>query len=275
MDDAEDLQAAEILMADVEEDDLDTVLIGKSREPGETDKDTKPASKGIASTFAQLLHADPARSKCILQTVSSFHAPKLSLLGIAERVAAMTDLRSKAGIQNCYVVKGREGEPYSVQTDGVSFETAWEFADIIDVNQIRSNDIGAVLKTYGVEAARSTIIQECVSVFGAYGISVNPRHLGLIADYMTNLVDALPHSRVFLVMMVSTGWLSWLQLLRHSSECFAVVEDEFRAQHIVHTGSSVAWRIRSSEVSSCKDRCRKAASGGNGLHGYHLSWISA
>ena len=137
MDDAEDLQAADILMGDVEEDDLDNVLVGKSGEPGETSKGTKPGSKGItASTFAQLLHADPATSKCILQSVSAFHAPKLSLLGIAERVAATTDLRSKAGIQNCYVVKGREGEPFSVQTDGVSFETAWEFADTIDVNQI-------------------------------------------------------------------------------------------------------------------------------------------
>ena len=73
-----------------------------------------------------------------------------------------------------------------------------------------------VLKTYGVEAARSTIIQECVSVFGAYGISVNPRHLGLIADYMTNLVHALPHNgnsgndgvnRVAIVVATTTAFV--------------------------------------------------------------------
>ena len=39
---------------------------------------------------------------------------------------------------------------------------------------------------YGVEAARATIVTEIRSVFGVYGISVDERHLGLIADYMTH-----------------------------------------------------------------------------------------
>ena len=39
--------------------------------------------------------------------------------------------------------------------------------------------------TYGVEAARNAIMKEIAQVFSVYGISVDPRHLGLIADYMT------------------------------------------------------------------------------------------
>jgi DNA-directed RNA polymerase I subunit RPA1 len=38
---------------------------------------------------------------------------------------------------------------------------------------------------YGVEAARSSIVSEIIGVFGVYGIDVNPRHLSLIADFMT------------------------------------------------------------------------------------------
>jgi DNA-directed RNA polymerase I subunit RPA1 len=49
-----------------------------------------------------------------------------------------------------------------------------------------SNDIWALRCAYGVEAARSSIGQQVTSVFGAYGIEVNPRHLSLIADYMTH-----------------------------------------------------------------------------------------
>lgn len=38
---------------------------------------------------------------------------------------------------------------------------------------------------YGVEAARAAIMKEVRNVFGVYGIAVDLRHLGLIADYMT------------------------------------------------------------------------------------------
>lgn len=51
--------------------------------------------------------------------------------------------------------------------------------------QLTSNDVWAVCQTYGVEAARASIVAEIINVFGAYGIAVDPRHLGLVADHMT------------------------------------------------------------------------------------------
>ena len=57
---------------------------------------------------------------------------------------------------------------------------------------MRSNDVHAVLRAYGVEAARATITAEIRSVFGVYGIAVDERHLGLIADYMTHEVLSTP-----------------------------------------------------------------------------------
>lgn len=49
-----------------------------------------------------------------------------------------------------------------------------------------------MLAAYGVEACRATIVREVSSVFGAYGIGVDPRHLSLIADFMTHLVRRRP-----------------------------------------------------------------------------------
>ncbi len=43
----------------------------------------------------------------------------------------------------------------------------------------------AVMQAYGVEAARATLAREVQAVFGAYGIAVDPRHISLIADHMT------------------------------------------------------------------------------------------
>ena len=75
-----------------------------------------------------------------------------------------------------------------VQTDGLNFGAAWANGDIIDLYNVTTNDVAAVLNTFGVEAAREAIVQEVGSVFGAYGIAVNARHLSLIADFMTSQV---------------------------------------------------------------------------------------
>lgn len=73
---------------------------------------------------------------------------------------------------------------FNLGTDGVNFQDIWFFSDEIDLSTIYTNDIAAVLSNYGVEAARAAIMQEIASVFGVYGINVDPRHLSLIADYM-------------------------------------------------------------------------------------------
>lgn len=67
----------------------------------------------------------------------------------------------------------------------------WEFAagsdeSILEDEEIYSNDIYALLKTYGVEMARAAILKEVGGVFAAYSIQVDRRHLELIADYMVH-----------------------------------------------------------------------------------------
>jgi DNA-directed RNA polymerase I subunit RPA1 len=63
----------------------------------------------------------------------------------------------------------------------------WALADeLVDLDRLASNDIYAILQTYGVEAARRAIIDEMSGVFGAYGIGVDYRHLTVIADYMVS-----------------------------------------------------------------------------------------
>lgn len=59
-----------------------------------------------------------------------------------------------------------------------------QYGYALDVNKIYSNDIGAIRKCYGVEAARGAIMREVSGVFKVYGIAVDMRHLSLIADYM-------------------------------------------------------------------------------------------
>jgi DNA-directed RNA polymerase I subunit RPA1 len=58
---------------------------------------------------------------------------------------------------------------------------------VVQLDNIYTNDIYAMLTHYGVEAARTVLIKEISSVFGSYNIDVDFRHLELIADYMVGV----------------------------------------------------------------------------------------
>jgi len=40
--------------------------------------------------------------------------------------------------------------PMQLETSGVNFELFWNLDDYLSINEIKSNDIHAMLKTYGV-----------------------------------------------------------------------------------------------------------------------------
>ncbi|XP_072969528.1 DNA-directed RNA polymerase I subunit 1 isoform X1 [Typha angustifolia] len=121
---------------------------------------------------------------------------RILLAEIAQKTAKRVNIKESTNIERCSVVEEKKGESLTVQTAGVNFQTFWDLEDYLDVNRIVSNDIHAMLNTYGVEAARATIIQEVKGVFEAYGILVNIRHLNLIADFMTFHGGYRPMNRV-------------------------------------------------------------------------------
>jgi DNA-directed RNA polymerase I subunit RPA1 len=115
---------------------------------------------------------------------------KIMMLALVENLVKEVLIFSTKSIKNTYVLPPARGlgdkALWRVQTDGVNFHAAWESVDVgVNPNTIASNDINAILETYGVEAARLSIVKEVLGVFGVYGINVDPRHLALIADYMT------------------------------------------------------------------------------------------
>ena len=67
----------------------------------------------------------------------------------------------------------------------IFLQELWKYTDVLDQNSIYCNNIHAVAKIYGIEAARRVIIKEIQDVFQVYGIPVDDRHLSLIGDYMT------------------------------------------------------------------------------------------
>jgi len=109
---------------------------------------------------------------------------KLLMVNIIEDLCREVVVREIKNIGRCLRPQP-DGGKRLLTTEGVNFKAMWEQDDFINVNGIRSNDISAVLRTYGVEAARNTIVNEINNVFSTYAISVSSRHLDLIADMMT------------------------------------------------------------------------------------------
>jgi DNA-directed RNA polymerase I subunit RPA1 len=105
------------------------------------------------------------------------------MVGLVERAATKTLVRSRPKI-DCAFVNHEEGRGRCLQTAGCNFEEIWQMNQV-EHDKLLSNDIWAVRCAYGVEAARMSIVQQIRGVFAVYGIEVDPRHLTLIADYMT------------------------------------------------------------------------------------------
>ncbi|KAK4144126.1 uncharacterized protein C8A04DRAFT_28247 [Dichotomopilus funicola] len=90
-----------------------------------------------------------------------------------------------------------------VHTDGANLRAMQQYGDYINPNRISTNDIAQVLEVYGVEACRSNIVAELSAVFSGHGIAVDPRHLNLIADYMTRNGGFSAFNRIGLTSNVS------------------------------------------------------------------------
>ncbi len=121
---------------------------------------------------------------------------RLLMAPIAEKAAQTTMIRATKDISNAYA-DTTSSSPCQVITEGVNFEAVWALPEtLVNHNAIKTNDIYRVLMTFGVEAARAAIVSEISGVFAVYGIDVNPRHLSLIADFMTRDGGYTPMNRM-------------------------------------------------------------------------------
>lgn len=133
---------------------------------------------------------DPAANRITLVLVLPASVPKLLMLELVESVASTLTLHELKSVSKCYWNEEELAEdpskPQLLYTNGVNLRAIWEYSGIIDASSIYTNDIHAMLECYGIEAARALLVREIAAVFDAYGISLDHRHLSLIADHLTS-----------------------------------------------------------------------------------------
>ncbi|KAG0150353.1 hypothetical protein CROQUDRAFT_58307 [Cronartium quercuum f. sp. fusiforme G11] len=153
-----------------------------------------------SSKFITLIKFDEQDGRsCEFTMQFSSTSHKLLLIGIIEKCCQLAVIQQIPGISRALAAQSdnphQDSGRYAV-TEGANLRAAWTFGHgIIETDKLYSNDISAILRTYGVEAARAAIIREMSGVFGVYGIGVDYRHLTVIADYMTSEGGYKPFNR--------------------------------------------------------------------------------
>lgn len=205
--------------AEMDGDDDASNLPSESQSPSKRKSSAKKKKTGAKKRKRQLSRKDADRSievkfsskKCKFTIKFKFtdEDPHILLQQVALNVAKKVYIKSAGDIEHCQKIDCSNGQVLchsnvsaeekkrnsALLTAGVDFKAFWEMQENLDVNCIYSNNIHSMLKTYGVEAARESIIREVSHVFNSYGITVDIRHLTLIADFMTHSGGYNPMSR--------------------------------------------------------------------------------
>jgi DNA-directed RNA polymerase beta' subunit len=184
---------------DSDDDDNDQLLV-PSDEASDIRKD-RIINKN--SDIANFVFDDKKGGYCEITFEFSSATPKLLMLNHVEAAATFATIHVIPGITSAMYSVGDKKTPPTIITEGSNLLAMREYSHIIDVNRIFTNDIVAMLNLYGVEACRATIVREMHAVFSGHGISVDLRHLNLIADTMTKGGGFTPFNRIGLKGNVS------------------------------------------------------------------------
>jgi DNA-directed RNA polymerase subunit A" len=104
-----------------------------------------------------------------------------ALLQIVEKAKAMV-IKGIEDIKR--VVVRKEREEYVLYTEGSSLKKVMVL-EHIDATRTKTNNINEMAEVFGIEAARNSIIEEAMDTLREQGLTVDVRHIMLVADMMT------------------------------------------------------------------------------------------
>ena len=142
------------------------------------------SDKGGSANVVDYMYDTEKELWCELTLAFSVARKTVDMSNVIKKSAEKAVIREVKNISRAFLIKNEKNEVV-LTTEGANIEAMFSYERILNLKKLHCNNIHDMARYYGVEAANKTIVHEIVNVFGAYGIDVNPRHLSLIADYMT------------------------------------------------------------------------------------------
>ncbi|KAL1509795.1 hypothetical protein ABEB36_004477 [Hypothenemus hampei] len=134
-------------------------------------------------SLANAYQEDKTNHYCELSFSLPLSYKKLDMTAILRDVAGKSVIWETPNIKRAITYE--KNKEFMLRTDGINIGEMCKYRHLLDLNRLYCNDIHKMAETYGIEAASKIIVKEVKDVFNVYGIRVDPRHLSLIADYMT------------------------------------------------------------------------------------------
>ncbi len=88
------------------------------------------------------------------------------------------------GIKRLVITRDDSEGGYILHTEGSNLKEVLE-VEGLDLTRVRTNDINQIQEQLGIEAARVAILNEAEATLSGQGLTVDKRHLMLVADVMT------------------------------------------------------------------------------------------
>jgi DNA-directed RNA polymerase subunit A" len=103
------------------------------------------------------------------------------LLQLAKNIHTII-LKGIEGIKR--VVIRKNGDEYTLYTEGSALKDVLQIEGV-DATRTHTNNIVETYDVFGIEAARNSIIKEAIDTLNEQGLTVDIRHIMLVADIMT------------------------------------------------------------------------------------------
>ncbi|CAG9831713.1 unnamed protein product [Diabrotica balteata] len=164
-----------------EDEDEDNETQANQKETDNQEQDNEVVD---SYNFAQSYYEDQQKQLwCQITFGLPLSFKKLDLTAILKETAGKSVLWETPQIKRAITYV--KDDKLMLRTDGINIVEMFKYNTLLDLPQLYCNDIHKVAETYGIEAASKVIVKEVKDVFNVYGIKVDPRHLSLVADYMT------------------------------------------------------------------------------------------
>ncbi|KAF2858906.1 beta and beta-prime subunits of DNA dependent RNA-polymerase [Piedraia hortae CBS 480.64] len=182
---------------DAFEDDEEQELRAQNRREDEVDGEDAPPEQQADESLEERVRAAERTSdvsaisfddnQCKFTMEYGAETAKILMLHFVENAARSASVQRVRNISTARVdeVGMNESKALAISVAGCNLPEMWTHDAVLELDQLYTNSVHDILTHYGVEAARAAIVRELRAVFDSHGIAVDPRHLTLIADFMT------------------------------------------------------------------------------------------
>ncbi|VVC30096.1 RNA polymerase, alpha subunit,RNA polymerase, N-terminal,RNA polymerase Rpb1, domain 4,RNA polymerase [Cinara cedri] len=173
-----------ILESQTKDIDDESIMDPSNNNINQTDLNEEVIKKDYSGIVVQVIEHDKKFAYAKISVTIPLDYKRIDLTALIKDLVDRVIIHEIPGINRAILTE--EDNKIILKTEGSrGVAELFKFSDSLDLNLLYCNDIQMMLNTYGIEAANRVIIKEIKNVFKVYGINVNPRHLSLIADYMT------------------------------------------------------------------------------------------